>query len=146
MTVLPEVPLHSPGATKGQLVGLTSTECLELLMTQRLGRIIYCDDHGPIAVPVNFVVQDDTILFRTSSDNALAQHMRECATCSFEVDEVDEAQHSGWSVLVRGSAAVVRHVSGDRDLVWPTPWPAGRRQLLIRMTPSELRGRRLVAY
>jgi nitroimidazol reductase NimA-like FMN-containing flavoprotein (pyridoxamine 5'-phosphate oxidase superfamily) len=128
----------------GRLAELTPAECLDLIDDEQVGRVVYCDDHGPLALPVNFVVQERTILFRTAQDNALARHLIESATCAFEVDHVDHLLRSGWSVLARGSAAVVRHLSSDADAAWPLPWPEGARPLIIRITPLELSGRRLV--
>jgi nitroimidazol reductase NimA-like FMN-containing flavoprotein (pyridoxamine 5'-phosphate oxidase superfamily) len=130
--------------TTGQLVGLSPTECLDLLRTQQIGRVVFCDDRGPLALPVNFVVQDGTILLRTAPSNSVARHLRESSTCAFEVDAIEPELRAGWSVLVRGSASVVRHLSPDPEAHWPGPWPAGSRHLLLRITPDELTGRRLV--
>jgi len=35
---------------------------------------------------VNFRLDDETIIFRTAPNNSLAAHLRESATCAFEVD------------------------------------------------------------
>jgi nitroimidazol reductase NimA-like FMN-containing flavoprotein (pyridoxamine 5'-phosphate oxidase superfamily) len=120
---------------------VTAAECLELLATETVGRVVYSDRRGPLAVPVNYVVHEGTVLFRTRR-GTLADHLREASTCAFEVDRLDAHLRSGWSVLVRGSAAVVRHPSG---LVWPVPWVGGVRPLLIRITPTELTGRRVTS-
>jgi len=127
----------------GQLLGLSTQECFDLLATQKVGRVVFCDDHGPLALPVNFVIQDRTVLVRTEPMNTLARHLRESATCAFEVDEIDPELHTGWSVLVRGSASVVRHLSADPTAQWPGPWAPGDRHLLLRITPDALSGRRL---
>jgi uncharacterized protein len=135
-----------PGEDKvgGQLVELSRAECLALLATEEIGRVVYCDRQGPLAVPVNFRLDAETIVFRTSPHNSLAEHLRESATCAFEVDRVDTAARSGWSVVVRGSGALVRHPAVARDSTWPVPWPDGTRQFVIRITPLEVTGRRLV--
>ncbi len=126
-----------------QLVGLSTEQCFDLLATQDVGRVVFCDDHGPLALPVNFVVQDRTVLVRTEPRNTLARHLGESATCAFEVDQIDPALRSGWSVLVRGSASTVRHLSPDPHARWPGPWAAGERHLLLRITPDEVSGRRI---
>ena len=65
---------------------------------------------------------------------------------SFQVDEFDDFNQAGWSVLVRGIARYVgpeelpKYVS---DL--PTPWPAGERSTYVRITPTAITGRRLLA-
>ncbi len=126
----------------GVLTELSPEECLDLLTTKNVGRVVYSDAQGPLALPVNYVVQDRTVLFRTA-EGALARHLRESATCGFEIDQFDHLLESGWSVLVRGSAALVRHPSTAGDVAWPVPWVGGIRPLLIRITPRELTGRRL---
>lgn len=128
----------------GRLADLTPSECLALLAGEEIGRVVYCDRLGPLAVPVNFALDQGTIVFRTAPDNALAAHLRESSTCAFEVDRIDPATRSGWSVVLRGSAALVRHPDGASGLTWPVPWPDGSRQFVIRITPLEVTGRRLV--
>src|SRR5215218_3718189 len=50
---------------------LTKQECFELLAGQHLGRVVLVDDRGPLALPVNFVVDDYTVLFRTDEGTKL---------------------------------------------------------------------------
>ena len=128
----------------GQLVELSRAECLELLATEEIGRVVYCDRQGPLAVPVNFRLDEETIVFRTSPHNSLAAHLRESSTCAFEVDRIDTSTRSGWSVVVRGSGALVRHPDVASKPAGPVPWPDGTRQFVIRITPLEVTGRRLV--
>ena len=105
------------------LVNLEPSDCFELLSREEVGRAVYFDEAGPVALPVNFVVQDQTVILRTSPHGSLAGHLRESPRCAFEVDDVDAVQHTGWSVLVRGSAAWVRHPGSAADLAWLRPWP-----------------------
>ena len=79
----------------GRLADLTRSECLALLATEEIGRVVYCDRLGPLAVPVNFALDQGTIVFRTASDNDLAAHLRESSTCAFEVDRIDSAPGRG---------------------------------------------------
>jgi hypothetical protein len=137
-----ELPVQGDAA--GQLIDLSRAECIALLATEEIGRVVYCDRQGPLAVPVNFRLDDETIIFRTAPNNSLAAHLRESATCAFEVDRIDRTTRSGWSVVVRGSAALVRHPAVASDQGWPVPWPDGTRQFVIRITPLEVTGRRLV--
>lgn len=137
----------------GRLTELATAECLELLATETVGRVVYCDHRGPLAVPVNYALEDGTILVRTTR-GSLAEHLREASTCAFEVDRLDRHLRSGWSVLARGSAAVVRHPAstspsssspGRSSRARPVPWVGGVRSLLIRITPTEVTGRRISA-
>jgi hypothetical protein len=44
---------------------LGEPECLELLAEHHVGRVAYCDDLGPVVLPVNYAVDQGTILIQT---------------------------------------------------------------------------------
>jgi uncharacterized protein len=136
--------LARQGEGGAKLIDLSRSECLALLATEEIGRVVYSDRQGPLAVPVNFRLDDETIIFRTEPNNSLAAHLRKSSTCAFEVDRIDTTTRSGWSVVVRGSGALVRHPAVASDQTSPVPWPDGTRQFVIRITPLEVTGRRLV--
>ena len=124
---------------------LSRQECFELLGQKLIGRIAYVDDDGPVVLPVNYVVDKETVLFRTSASSLLAARVRD-GTVSFQVDEVDEVTESGWSVLLRGVATFedptrTQTASHPR----PSPWVQGSRNLVVRISPQVVTGRRLVA-
>jgi nitroimidazol reductase NimA-like FMN-containing flavoprotein (pyridoxamine 5'-phosphate oxidase superfamily) len=83
---------------------LTECECFGLLAGQHLGRVVLVDDRGPIAFPVNFVLDRHSVVFR-SGEGAKLDAAGRGACVAFEVDGADEATRTGWSVLVRGEAA-----------------------------------------
>src|SRR4051812_46557693 len=85
---------------------MTQAECVEQLAGTRVGRVAYCDAVGPVVLPVNYTWGQSTVLFQTASHSTLAQYMRS-AHASFEIDDYDEYNQSGWSVLVRGDASNV---------------------------------------
>lgn len=129
----------------GRLKELDQAECLELMRTRSVGRVAYCDDDGPVVLPVNYVVADDGgVLFRTSPHTPLAQHLAS-GPAAFEVDEIDDVTESGWSVLVRGTASYVDpdDLPADDD-DRPSPWAAGVRTLHVRVSPRVVSGRRLI--
>ena len=109
-----------------------------------MGRVAFVDADGPVVLPVNFVLDGNTVLFCTSSANTIGRHL-DSATVAFEVDEFDSLTKSGWSVLVRGVASFVsaRELSRDEGLR-PFPWADGVRTLVVRITPSSVSGRRLL--
>ena len=80
---------------------LTKQECFELLAGQQLGQVVLVDDRGPLALPVNYVVDQHSVLFRTDEGTKLEVASRG-ARVAFEVDGAEEATRTGWSVLVRG--------------------------------------------
>nr|WP_246391008.1 pyridoxamine 5'-phosphate oxidase family protein [Nocardioides soli] len=115
---------------------------MERLGSHSVGRVIFCADDGPQIYPVNFAVDDGTIVFRTSAYGPLTSlvHHNEVA---FEVDEFDREHHHGWSVIAHGRA---RALEGDEAHEQTTlrmlePWAAGSRTLHIRVTPRQLTGR-----
>ena len=127
----------------GTLAVLSVEDCWRLVADAGVGRIaVSRDREAPIVVPVNYVVEDRTIVFRTGSGTKLSLlHDR---PISFQLDHVDPAKRTGWSVLVRGVAVVEERVC-DPDAA-PVPWSGGvGRRTLVRLWPSSVSGRRLDA-
>lgn len=93
---------------------ISKTECLELLASHRVGRVAYCDDLGPVVLPVHYALDQDTILIQISSQSTLARHLR-AAPASFQIDDFDDFNQTGWSVLVRGDAAHVDNADLPAD-------------------------------
>ncbi len=76
----------------------------------------------------------------------LANAMRN-AQVAFEIDDIDEFQQRGWSVLAVGDAELVDdpdllvELWGPRD---PKPWAVGVRNQFARIVPTRLTGRRVL--
>jgi len=123
---------------------IPTAECMELLGAHEVGRLAFNDDEGVLVLPVNFAVDDGTILVTTSPTGRLATFAT-IGSVAFEVDEADNYTESGWSVLVRGTAAVVPadQLRGTAANA-PEPWVDGDRTLVLRITPREITGRRLI--
>ena len=123
---------------------LMPAECRRLIAPGGVGRIAFGTLSGPLVVPVNFAVLDDTIVIRTAEGTVIDGHAGE--QVALEVDHIDEALCQGWSVLVRGPAHRVRHPAELHRLqedaaVWP--WPGGEREVYVRIIPREVTGRRI---
>jgi hypothetical protein len=127
---------------------LTPDECLGLLRQARVGRLVYVDDDGPAAVPVNYAVAGSDIVFRV--EGGAKQAAMSQPTLAFEVDHVDDDERTGWSVLVRAKGREVdidevpdllRRIDGPP----PGPWAAGIHNVWLDLTPTMLTGRRLGA-
>jgi nitroimidazol reductase NimA-like FMN-containing flavoprotein (pyridoxamine 5'-phosphate oxidase superfamily) len=123
---------------------LTRGECFRLLARQRLGRVVLVDDRGPLALPVNFVLDQYTVLFRTDEGTKLDVAVR-LGPVAFQIDGVDQATRTGWSVLVRGEA---KEVTDPAELALVRrlplyPWAPGAKGHYIRILPSSLTGRRI---
>jgi nitroimidazol reductase NimA-like FMN-containing flavoprotein (pyridoxamine 5'-phosphate oxidase superfamily) len=123
---------------------LTKDECFRLLSGQHLGRLALVDDHGPIALPINYVLDQHTVLFRTDEGTKLDVASRG-ARVAFEIDGVNQATRTGWSVLVRGEAAeVTDRAELTRVRALPLyPWAPGAKGHYIRILPALLTGQRI---
>ena len=128
-----------------RLSPLTATECFALLNDDEVGRLIFVDDIGPAALPVNYAIDGESVVFRI--EHSSKQFALERAL-AFEVDKIDRSLHSGWSVLVRGTAqelamdevaALVRRVT----TAFPRPWAEGVHSVWMKLTPTDVTGRRL---
>ena len=66
---------------------------------------------------------------------------------AFEVDYHDKLSRRGWSILLNGSAARVDAdepaLSGADPRRPPEPWAPGDRDLVVRLTPRSISGRRV---
>lgn len=120
-------------------------ECRACLLEASVGRVAVCTPNGPQIVPVNYVVDDDAIVFRTAPYTVLGTHGRG-AQLAFEVDQLDHGTRTGWSVVAVGRAAVVENpvdIARYRTHAGPQPWAAGTRMLHLRLTWRDLTGRRV---
>ena len=136
---------ENPPSSAYRFRELSTAECLMLLQSKRVGRIVWCGSTGPQALPVNYVVDAGRVLFRTSPHSAIAAVAVE-QQVAFEVDDIDEFVETGWSVLVVGTA---RGVDDPGDIPRsledrPAPWAPGIRNLYIRIQPDTVTGRRVV--
>jgi uncharacterized protein len=85
---------------------LHEDECRKLLATRHLGRLAIPDFGGPMIFAVNYVFDRDLVVFRTDPGSKL-DAATEREQVAFEVDAVDEAARTGWSVVVRGTLAEI---------------------------------------
>jgi nitroimidazol reductase NimA-like FMN-containing flavoprotein (pyridoxamine 5'-phosphate oxidase superfamily) len=121
-------------------------ECWNLLRQERVGRVVFLDEGGPVAVPVNYAVLGDAIAFRAAGGTK-RQAMSQ-PRLGFEVDHIDNDTQSGWSVIARGTG---REVSIDEaaemvknmEPAPPVPWIDGVHNVWLLIQPDTITGRRL---
>jgi hypothetical protein len=127
-----------------ELVELDRAECLRLLGTAVVGRVVFTESALPTAQPVSFLLDDEEVVFQTSGGSKLAVAGRNHVV-AFEVDDLDPMARTGWSVVGVGEAYEV--VDPDRlaELAGriPPPWAAGRTGHVISVPLQRLTGRRL---
>jgi nitroimidazol reductase NimA-like FMN-containing flavoprotein (pyridoxamine 5'-phosphate oxidase superfamily) len=127
------------------LEALSHDECLELLGRAQVGRVVFTMGALPAVVPVTFALQGaDAILTRTAADTRLAKAAKG-AVLAFQVDELDAASRTGWSVVVTGVAELVTDTDERRRLDGLLePWAPGERDVFIRVPLTMVSGRRIV--
>jgi hypothetical protein len=114
-------------------------ECWKLLAESDLGRVAVVRDGRPDIFPVNYEVEGHSVLFRTNMGNKLLGSAG--GYLAFEVDHVDEAARSGWSVVLHGEAV---GVEAEPEPATPHSW-AGRKDFLVRIDAASITGRRLAS-
>jgi uncharacterized protein len=121
---------------------LSREECHTLLGRRHLGRLAFVDREMPLILPVNYVLDDAAVIFRTDEGSKLDAAVRG-APVAFEVDGVDELERTGWSVLARGHAQAVTDPDQlDRLRQLPlVPWAPGAKTHYVRVNADELTGR-----
>jgi uncharacterized protein len=125
---------------------LSRDECMRLMASVPVGRIVYTRQALPAVELVNFAMHDGDIVIRTDAGGKLAAATRG-AVVAFEADSVDTAAQAGWSVTVVGQSRAVTGSEEIQDLeqLALTPWAPGKRDHYIRISPAIVHGRRLSA-
>jgi uncharacterized protein len=133
--------MYSDGSDLKQL---TRDECLQLMASAPVGRIIYTRQALPAVELVNFALDNGDIIIRTDHGGKLAAATRE-AVVAFEADGLDPERHAGWSVTVIGQSQEVIDPDeiGRLTRIGLNSWAPGNRRHFIRISPGILNGRRL---
>src|SRR3954466_510058 len=77
-----------------------TAECLRLIASEEVGRLAVVSGGQPHVIPVNYVVDGDTIVFRSADGTKLRAALE--GSVAFEVDHFDRPGRGGWSVVVHG--------------------------------------------
>ncbi|MFE9255285.1 helix-turn-helix domain-containing protein [Streptomyces sp. NPDC006879] len=128
-----------------RLVKLSEGQCRRLLSTHGVGRIALFTREGPAIFPVNYVVAGKDIAFRTSEDALMATAAG--TEVAFEIDRIDDALRTGWSVMAVGMVAGVtdaEELGRLSALAFSRPWAGGPRTHWMKIVTSRISGRRVV--
>ena len=118
--------------------------CLRLLGAVSVGRVGFVAGGEVVVLPVNFVLDGESVLFRTASGSKLAG-AEDGSVVAFEADNYDDITQSGWSVLVNGRAEVVEDDAeiGRLSQLGLHSWASALdRPFWIRVRPTSVTGRR----
>jgi nitroimidazol reductase NimA-like FMN-containing flavoprotein (pyridoxamine 5'-phosphate oxidase superfamily) len=124
-------------------IKLTMAETLERLRSEAVGRVCIDVNGYPIALPINYVVDETLdgprIAVRTTPDTEIGSYQ---GLASLEVDSFDIAAGRAWSVIVRGD---LRPLVGRRPNEDTHPFVSDHRTRWMELTIVALSGRRFVA-
>jgi transcriptional regulator with XRE-family HTH domain len=118
---------------------LDDEECRALMRPGGVGRVVLVEPRGPVALPVNYKMMGDDVVFRTAANPTLLGAITD-GDISFEVDRLDDALAEGWSVLLSGRAAIVDDPDEVEDV---RRLGVGERDVYVRMTGRRVTGRRI---
>jgi hypothetical protein len=124
---------------------LTRDECMRLMGSVPVGRIVYTRQALPAVELVNFALVDGDIVIRTRAEGKLAAAIRGVVV-AFEVDSVDLAEHTGWSVAIVGQALPVTDSAeiGRLEAMTPPSWVTWENGHFITISPVIVNGRRVI--
>ncbi|RKO27418.1 pyridoxamine 5'-phosphate oxidase family protein [Pseudarthrobacter phenanthrenivorans] len=126
-----------------EVQNLEHHECWAMLRTVSVGRLAITAGGRPDIFPINYTVDRGTLVFRTSEGTKLSGASEDAAV-AVEADGVDPDTGLAWSVVVKGTAAVVTGTEQvlDTTQLYLFPWQAGRKDVFVRITPDSVTGRR----
>lgn len=127
-----------------ELRRLSRQECLRLLGSVPVGRIIYTRQALPAVDLVNFVLHEGDIVFKTDAGGKLGAAVRG-AVVAFEADSLNYERQTGWSVTVVGQCLAVTDPGVIERLrgTGISPCAPGEREHFVRIPPSIVNGRLL---
>ncbi|MGP0031515.1 MAG: helix-turn-helix domain-containing protein [Acidimicrobiales bacterium] len=140
-TQLPAGQGHPEDAT---LAIIDVSTCRHLIEPGGVGRVVYSAERGPVAVPVNYEVLDDDVVFRTEITVSMMPDLLK-GRVSFEVDSLDDPLEEAWSVLLSGVARAVTDPAelSEVQSLAIEPWAGGERDAYIRLSADVITGRRI---
>jgi uncharacterized protein len=126
---------------------MARTACDDALAAAPFVRLAFVADGRPTILPVNHVILDGDLFFRTEAGGKLAAAAVE-APVAIEADDADADRHLGWSVVAHGHSTIVT----DEGLLERlhalnfTPWTSPDSKVFwIRVVFDEIAGRRIIA-
>ncbi|GAB2720804.1 pyridoxamine 5'-phosphate oxidase family protein [Kitasatospora kifunensis] len=125
---------------------LGEAECLRLLSTVPIGRVVYTEHALLRVLPVTFELgANRCLVLALLPDSHLARAL-DGTVAAFQAEQLDEARRTGWSVVVHGQAEVVRDPARHTALLrsGPRPWVTELEPMFVTLTAELVTGRRLL--
>lgn len=125
---------------------LDESQCWEYLESQELGRLAVSVGAHPDIFPLNYIVHQRRLLFRTSAGSKLAS-MAVNEAVAFEIDGYEAETNRVWSVVLQGHSRIVE--SDDESALLEelplVPWNISDKTNFVEISVSFMAGRRFVA-
>jgi nitroimidazol reductase NimA-like FMN-containing flavoprotein (pyridoxamine 5'-phosphate oxidase superfamily) len=128
---------------------LGKAECMELLAPGGVGRLAYTSQYGPVALPVEYMVYEGSVVVRawvTSTEEDLRTGIAHAEyVVAVEADQADVEAREGWFVLVRGGAHHLDTEAERAPIIDArlAPWTEGEPEHFIRVNPTGVWGNRV---
>jgi uncharacterized protein len=124
------------------MLELGAAECWRLFRTQEVGRLAVSIANFPDIFPVNYVVDGQSIVFRTGAGTKFAAAVLGRGI-AFEIDGYDPIAGDAWSVVLKGVAREIEHMVEyfDAEELPLFPWHASPKPDFVRLEPTEVTGR-----
>jgi nitroimidazol reductase NimA-like FMN-containing flavoprotein (pyridoxamine 5'-phosphate oxidase superfamily) len=139
----PQVQGSPVRADDGVTEVLDREQCWGLLASVEVGRLAVAAAGEIDIFPLNFVVDDGAVMFRTAEGTKLVEVVL-AGRVAFEVDGYAPEEGRAWSVVLKGHAELLDRWSDiyhAQDLPL-FPWNASPKERFVRIVPQELSGRR----
>jgi nitroimidazol reductase NimA-like FMN-containing flavoprotein (pyridoxamine 5'-phosphate oxidase superfamily) len=144
-----DAELADPAEEAIETTALSHEECLRLLAEHEFGRLaVVIGEGAPLIRPVNYVFDDHSksVVLRTGAGSKLHGLLRS-GRAAFEIDSVDETSHTGWSVIVVGTAVEVTAASEIERLeqLGLGSWAPGEKPHWVEIRARSVSGRRITS-
>ncbi len=129
---------------------LGEPECWALLDAHHIARLAVCVANRAEIFPLNYVVDRPeqgpaSLVFLTAPGTKLAGAVLG-ASVALEIDAADPLLHTGWSVVVHGTAAEIETMDElvRAEALPLRPWGPSDKRNYVRVSVSDLTGRRIL--
>lgn len=137
---------------------ITEAECWKLVASKEVGRLAISIANDPDVFPLNYRVDltplsdssdpmrsaGPSIVIRTNAGLKLAGAVLGNPV-AFEIDDLQEDAHTGWSVVIHGRGEEIEHVEDwlHAEDLNVSPWANNPKSRYVRITPDRVSGRRI---
>ncbi|CAN5556829.1 pyridoxamine 5'-phosphate oxidase family protein [soil metagenome] len=131
------------GEHRNDIEILDVEECNGLLRDTLVGRLAVDISGRPEIFPINYVVTDHGIVFRSGAGTKLAGAVL-MHHVAFEIDGYEPENRTAWSVVVKGWARPIERMQDvyDAEDLPLFPWVVSPKPNFVCIEPREITGRR----